>query len=217
MRVAVCPLADESVVRLLGERGYRVEDFMNVHVREIPRRGDTSEVDIHERQVTRWDAPDLEIRVATVEETRAWYEWTGAGGDWAEPDGVAFMTIRCALKDGSQLYLAWRDGQPIGGGGLEIHDGLASLIADDTLPAYRGQGVQGALLRARLEAAAEAGCDLAMVHTRPGSGSERNVLRSGFQLAYSRVGLVGPALRRCEPEEDLRMSCREDLQLVVTS
>jgi len=80
---------------------------------------------------------------------------------------------------------------------VEIQAGLASLIADDTLPAHRGQGVQGALLRARLWAAAEAGRHLAMVHTRPGIGSERNVLRAGVQLAYTRVSLV----RQLSPEE----------------
>jgi GNAT superfamily N-acetyltransferase len=180
-RVAACPLADGSVLPLLSERGYTVQDFMNVHVRQVAAPSGE-----------RPSAPDLDIRVATVEETRAWYLWTGAGGDWAEPDGVAFMTIRCALKAGSQLYLAWRGEQPIGGGGLEIHDGLASLIADDTLSAYRGQGVQSALLKARLQAAAEAGCDLAVMHTRPASGSERNVLRAGFQLAYTRVGMRRP-------------------------
>jgi hypothetical protein len=51
---------------------------------------------------------------------------------------------------------------------------------------------------ARLNAAAEAGAEIAAVDTRPGAGTERNVLRMGFTLAYSRailvwrgVGLVG--------------------------
>jgi hypothetical protein len=31
------------------------------------------------------------------------------------------------------------------------------------------------------------GCDLAMVCTEPGSGSQRNAERQGFQIAYTRI------------------------------
>ena len=95
------------------------------------------------------------------------------------------MLIRCTLKSGTRLFLAWRDGRPVGGGALEMHDGVAALMAAETLPAYRNQGIHTALLRARLVAALQAGCDLAMVHTRPGAASQRNVLRAGFQLVYT--------------------------------
>jgi len=100
------------------------------------------------------------------------------------------MTIRCTHKPGARLFLAWRNGAPIGGGALEIHDGMAALMAAETLPAFRRQGVQTALLRARLAAAVEAGCDVAMVHTRPGAASQRNVLRAGFQVVYTVVEMV---------------------------
>jgi GNAT superfamily N-acetyltransferase len=95
------------------------------------------------------------------------------------------MLIRCSLKSGTRLFLAWRNGRPVGGGALETHDGVAALMAAGTLPAFRNQGIHTALLRARLLAAAEAGCDLAMVHTRPGAASQRNVLRAGFQWVYT--------------------------------
>jgi hypothetical protein len=50
--------------------------------------------------------------------------------------------------------------------------------------------VQTALLRARLTAAAAAGCDVAVVTTQPGSKSHRNVQRQGFDLLYARAILV---------------------------
>ncbi len=68
--------------------------------------------------------------------------------------------------------------------------GLASFFSASTRPAFRGRGVQTALLHARLAAALGAGCDLAMVHTAPGSASQRNVERLGFRLAYTRVVLA---------------------------
>ena len=47
-----------------------------------------------------------------------------------------------------------------------------------------------ALLRARLADAAEAGCDIAVVTTAPGSKSQQNVQRQGFHLLYTRAILV---------------------------
>jgi GNAT superfamily N-acetyltransferase len=173
-RVRACPLADRSLLQLLGERRYILQARMNVYARHVDALGDESPA-----------PPGVSIRIATPDQARLWFELDGAGGDWAEPDGLAFMLIRCTLKPGTQLFLAWRDGRPVGGGTLEMHNGVAALMAAGTLPAYRNQGIHTALLRARLDAAAQAGCDLAMVHTRPSAASQRNVLRAGFQLVYT--------------------------------
>ena len=177
-RLQVCPFADPSLLRLLGERGYAVQSLMNVHVRQVKTLEDEPPA-----------VPGVSIRVATVDEARLWFELDGSGGDWAEPDGVAFMTIRCTLKADTRLFLAWLDGQPVGGGALEMHEGVAALIAAKTLPAFRHRGLHTALLHARLAAAFQAGNDLALVHTQPGAESQRNVLRAGFQLAYTNVDM----------------------------
>jgi hypothetical protein len=103
------------------------------------------------------------------------------------------MMVRCVQKPGASLYLAWNEGEPVAGGGLEMHDGVAALIADATLSAYRRQGAHTALLSARLSDSRRSGCDLAMVHTRPGADSQRNILRAGFQVAYTVAELARPA------------------------
>jgi GNAT superfamily N-acetyltransferase len=177
----LCPLADPSLVHVLAERGYSAHEFMSVHVQRVGAAAEPQGKD-----------PGFHIRVATPDQAAQWFELSGAGGDWAEPNGVGFMVVRCIQKPGSRLYLAWRDGKPVASGGLEVHDGVAALIADATLPAYRRQGAQMALLYARLSAAREADCDLAMVHTRPGAASQRNVLRAGFQVAYTVVDVISP-------------------------
>jgi GNAT superfamily N-acetyltransferase len=193
-RIRVCPFADPSLLHLLGERGYVIRDYMNVYARHVKdrrvedRRVDSRQVDPRQGEALVGEPPSvpgLSIQVATPDEARLWFEHEGSGGDWTEPDGLAFMTIRCTLKSDTQLFLAWLNGQPVGGGALETHDGVAALMAAGTLPAYRTRGIHTALLRARLAAAAAAGCDLAMVHTRPGAVSQRNVLRAGFQLVYT--------------------------------
>lgn len=64
-----------------------------------------------------------------------------------------------------------------------------------TVPAHRRQGVQSALLRARLVDAAAQGRDLAVVTTEPASKSQLNVQRAGFALLYSRAILRRVARR----------------------
>ncbi len=92
--------------------------------------------------------------------------------------------------DGFDLYLARRDGQVAGGGGMRRSDGVAQLCGASTLPAHRRHGVQTALLRTRLADAERAGCDVAIVTTEPGSKSEGNARRRGFELLYTRTILL---------------------------
>lgn len=186
-RVLVCPHADASLVRLLGERGCVLTEFMNVYACSL--------VDPPSAEST---PSGVEVRIANETEARQWFELAGYAGDWAQPDGIAFMVIRTVLKPGARLYLAWKDGQPVGGGALEIHEGVAALMAAATLPDYRRLGIHGALMRARLAAAAEAACDVAMAHTRPGAMSQGNVLRTGFQLLYTTADVVRANKRKGE-------------------
>ena len=64
------------------------------------------------------------------------------------------------------------------------------LFGASTRVPHRNCGVQHALIAARLAAAVAAGCDLVVVHTEPGSDSQRNVERLGFRLAYTKVTMT---------------------------
>ena len=87
--------------------------------------------------------------------------------------------------------LALRDGVMAGGASVRLAEGgVAQFTGAATLPAHRRHGVQTALLAARLADAAAAGCDIAVVTTQPGSRSQHNVQRSGFELLYTRAILV---------------------------
>lgn len=181
VRVRLCPFADVSLRRLLDERGYTARESMNVYMRTIET--------VEERPAS---LPGFEVGTATPEQARLWFESQNAGGDWAEPDGITFMVIRSALKAGTRLFLVWHEGQLVSGGALEMHAGVASLMAADTLPAFRQRGLHGLLVQARLTAARQAGCDMAVVHTSPGAPSEGNVRRAGFELAYTVQTMVSP-------------------------
>jgi hypothetical protein len=60
-----------------------------------------------------------------------------------------------------------------------------------TVPEHRRKGAQGAILAARIEAAAAAGCEVVVTETgepvdgQPGA-SYRNIARAGFEAQYVR-------------------------------
>jgi GNAT superfamily N-acetyltransferase len=87
-------------------------------------------------------------------------------------------------------YLARRGGRPAGAASVHFHDNIARLSGSSTLPAHRRRGVQAGLLAHRLSNALRAGCDVAVVTTQPGSTSQRNVQRKGFELLYARAVFV---------------------------
>ena len=64
---------------------------------------------------------------------------------------------------------------------------LATLAAAATLPAYRGMGVQRALLNKRIEKAVEQGAKYITSEAVFGSSSHRNMERQGMKLAYTKA------------------------------
>lgn len=77
------------------------------------------------------------------------------------------------------------------GTGLAIHEhGIFALCGAGTLAEYRGRGLQTALLRTRMAAALDAGCEFAVVVTQGGTTSQRNAERLGFRVVYSKVTVI---------------------------
>ena len=91
---------------------------------------------------------------------------------------------------GVARYVALHDGAFAGGAGLRISGGIAQMAGAGTAPAHRRLGIQSALLTARLIDATAAGCDVAVITTQPGSRSQQNAQRRGFDLLYTRAVLV---------------------------
>jgi GNAT superfamily N-acetyltransferase len=97
---------------------------------------------------------------------------------------------RDLVTAGVTRYAALREGVLAGGAGLRLSDGVAQFAGAGTAPAHRRRGVQSALLAARLADATDAGCDVAVITTQPGSRSQANAQRQGFALLYARAVLV---------------------------
>ncbi len=171
----VSPLAGVGVSASLAARAYRPIEMSNVLYQSI----DTT------TRVARRDA--FAVRVASPDDVKA-YAKTSAQG-WSEQvevlpfiESFAHLSMAAAT-----CFLAERDGAPVGAAALFMHAGTALLAGASTVPSARRQGVQNALLDARLRLAAERGCDLAMMVAAPGSSSQRNAERQGFRIAYTRT------------------------------
>jgi GNAT superfamily N-acetyltransferase len=145
-------------------------------------------------------APGVEVRRSGDDEFDTWLDVVADGVAHPDTQGVASHeefsreAVDAAERDfaaaGVTRYAAWLGGVMAGGGSLRTAEGVAQLTGAATAPAHRRRGVQTALLAARLAEAAAAGCDIAVVTTQPGSKSQHNVQRRGFELLYARAVLV---------------------------
>lgn len=177
----VSPLADPSLMELLSTRGYRPIELTSVMYREI---GEQQHIRHRPRD------PRLTTRVVEADDVDLWAK-TSADGWASEHEGLAdFMfnfggiSAQCA---GSYPYLAELDGRAVSTGMLFIYDDVCMLAGASTVPDGRNRGAQTALLEDRLTFAASQGCTLAIMGASPGSQSQRNAQKNGFNIAYTRT------------------------------
>ncbi len=188
VQAEVSNLGDPAVCAALTERGYRLVSFENVLGR---RAGDAREDGTPAGiDVRRAASGEFELWLGVVLDGFAHADDEGVPAHEDFPREVVALAQRDFASSGALLYLALRDGVLAGGAGLALTDGIAHMAGAATLPAHRRRGVQTALLAARLADAAAAGCDIAVVTTQPGSVSQRNVQRRGFDLLYTRAVLL---------------------------
>ena len=186
VQVELAHLADPAIGALLTGRGYRLASFENVL--GLALTGEPGRV-----------APaGVEVRQIRAGEFESWLDVVAEGFAHPDTSGVPAHeefpreVIARAERDdtGMTRYVALLVGVIAGGARLRMAEGIAQLTGAATAPAHRRRGVQTALLSARLADAAAAGCDIAVVTTQPGSKSQRNVQRQGFDLLYTRAVLV---------------------------
>ncbi len=179
VRVETCPMADASLFEFYRERGYSVREFTNVMGRPV-------HVD------AKWVAPaEMQIRLVAREEIDVWTLTVAQSFAEQFPVTQELLSVMkmFALGQSMECYLARVGGRIVGGAALSLRGKTAGFFGAGTLVEYRNRGVQTALLHARMKRAAEEGCDLAVSLAVPGSHSQRNITRLGFQTLYTRVKL----------------------------
>jgi ribosomal protein S18 acetylase RimI-like enzyme len=195
VRVELATLGDPEVGRRLTRRGYQLTGFENVlGLRLSPAMA---------ASLAQPSGGEIEIERVEKDEDAAWLDVVVDGFAAADTQGAVtkeeypreiLAEVIADLNAGADYirYLARIGGQDAGGASMRVVAGIAQMSGAATLPGFRRRGVQSALVARRLADAAAAGCDLAVVTTAPGTKSQQNAQKQGFELLYSRAILLLP-------------------------
>lgn len=175
----VSPLASPETLTLLNERGYQPVEYTSVLCRRIGPQ----------RSLPRSQSSAVHVRKVEATESELFAQTSASG--WTEEPQFREMILgfgrTFSATQGTAAMIAEIDGKPIATGLVFIANGVALLAGASTIPLARNQGAQFSLLEARLQFAIAQGCELAMMCALPGSPSQRNAQRNGFQIAYTRT------------------------------
>ena len=163
--IEMAPWITDDTARALAESGYHVADHEDVVVSGAQRT-----------------EPGLPVEDIAIE---AWPAVVRRCFELVEGSVVTDLFDASARLPGCRLYGVRDTTGWIACAGTVPYDPVVIFGNDGTRPEARGRGAQRALIDARL-GALPAGC-VAVAEVAPGSGSERNYLRSGFAIAYTRT------------------------------
>jgi len=181
-QVDLTPLHGPEIFEMFKERGYAIAELNNVLYRRLDPKEEFTDPPEH-YEIRRSPADEAEITGMIVES--AFF-----------PDGApeAFRGLIAPLyqMENALAFVATVNGKPVAcGTGLVIPENrVFALCGAGTLSNFRGRGLQTALLRARMKAARDAGCEYAVVVTPGGTISQRNAERLGLRVAYSKVTVI---------------------------
>jgi ribosomal protein S18 acetylase RimI-like enzyme len=181
-QVDLCPMHETPVFEMFKERGYSMAELNNVLYRKLDAEEKFPEPP-QGCQIQRSSLDEAD-RAGQVVETAFFPEGT--------PEAYRGLIAPFYKMERALAFSASVDGKLVAcGTGLVIPEHkIFALCGAGTVTEYRGRGLQTALLRARMTAAIEAGCEYAVVVTNGGSASQRNAERLGFRVAYSKVTVI---------------------------
>ena len=177
VNVETSPFADPSLFEHFARNGYRAIEHSSVLVRRV----------VADELLTR--ETDVKIAEASADQHDLWVRTvcTGFAEHFPVTDELLEIMDMFSAAPGARKYLAWVGGKVAGGAALTMREGIAGLFGASTLIEFRRRGIQRELIRVRMATAAAAGCDIALTFALVGSVSERNILRNGFRVAYTRT------------------------------
>jgi GNAT superfamily N-acetyltransferase len=141
-------------------------------------------------------ASELRVELVDGREARTFAEVFGRG--YGTPELMGKWLAQLPERESWRCFVAYDASTPAATGAVFVSGSVGWLGIAATLPEHRRRGAQGALLAARIRAAAEEGCKVVVTETgellegRP-SSSYRNILRAGFELDYVRANYLSSA------------------------
>jgi GNAT superfamily N-acetyltransferase len=177
----LCPFIHPSLLDLLKSRPYRLEEFSNVLVRELRPREKIATPDSR-----------LQIRAALPQESTRYSEVVAEAFSEYVPISETLRRVieSFSRRPSGRCFLALAGNDIVAGACVSADQKLAEFYGAATLAGFRKRGAQSVLIAARLAWAVEQGCDLATTSTQPGSTSQRNYERAGFNVVYSRAKVI---------------------------
>jgi MOSC domain-containing protein YiiM/GNAT superfamily N-acetyltransferase len=130
----------------------------------------------------------LEIAAVGRDEAHA---WARSLVEWSEIDPAvapAWIDLApfLAVSPGNHLYAATVDGQPAAVSGLFTRRRVGLLRTTAVAPAFRGRGIQRALIAHRVQRAVELGCTRIHAGATEHSVSQRNLEAMGLEVIWRR-------------------------------
>jgi hypothetical protein len=177
VRITISGRTHNGVNSLLASRGYKAGTPMENWWRPLA-------------ELTAKSVPDsIQVTPATMDDADLWVRTVAAGfqecdapvDDSKLPPRLLDTFYCFGFADGARPFLARRNGEVVGGGVLHINGDTAHLRTTSCRFVHRRNGVQTALLSARLVLAAKAGCRFAFSSTAGIGASARNLERFGLQ------------------------------------
>jgi GNAT superfamily N-acetyltransferase len=183
VNIEVCHLSDILLAHLLIERGYNISEYSNVLLRRISPEDDFAITKAN--QIRQIGEAEIEAFAGVISE--GFLETKEIPQTFIELFNVFLKQANCAF------FAAFKNNEAAGGGAIFIQDDVAEFGGASTLVQFRNQGIQTDLLKMRLQYAQAHSCKWAMVTTAPGSVSQKNVERQGFQVVYARTKFTKPS------------------------
>lgn len=136
-----------------------------------------------------------DLRIEPVNEANAAHYAQVAQTGFGMPGWMAPVFEFVATLPNVYSYLAYADDVPAAVGSLHVGDGIGALFNAATLPKYRRRGGQGAIMARRILDGIALGCRWFTTETgedtpEAPNPSFHNMIRTGFQLVYSRPTYV---------------------------
>jgi GNAT superfamily N-acetyltransferase len=126
-------------------------------------------------------------RIADTASLEIFLDTHAAGWGMRDPQGFKANVRGWLDQEGWSLYLGRLDGVPAATGILYVRDKVGYCADAATVPAFRGRGLQTALLRRRIADAGAAGVDFVCSGADYLSGSHRNMERAGMRVQFVRA------------------------------
>ncbi|AUW93403.1 MAG: hypothetical protein OWR62_01070 [Sulfobacillus thermotolerans] len=183
-RIEVTSFSDPTWLSVLAHHGYCLDHFTHVWYKPLCSRPHHFFPPVGSIEIVEENTPLVP----------QWAHIVASGFKIDGPpslDDITFAT--CFLQhDSSTGVLAKVHGVWGAAAAISIQGPIAMLFAASTQLTHRNQGLHHMLIAKRLEMAAEAHCEWAIMQTDPGSASERHASELGFVMGYTKAMMVVP-------------------------